>query len=86
MTTHEVRIPYDADALGDLGKTPAEIEAHMRALLAATLFGQGKLSMTKAAKMAGLSKVQFLFKLGELGVPAINVPDDEIEQEISFGR
>lgn len=86
MTTHEAKIPYDVAALAALGKTPVEIEAQMRVLLAAALFGQGKLSLSKAAKMAGIEKVRFLFKLGELGVPAINLPDDEIEHELSFGR
>ena len=85
MTTHEAKIPYDVEALSDLGTTSREIEEHMRALLAATLYGQGKLSLTKAAKMAGLPKVRFLFRLAEFGVASINLTDDEIEHELSFG-
>jgi predicted HTH domain antitoxin len=86
MTTHEAKIPYDVDALAALGTTPGEIEAQMRVLLAATLYRRALLSLSKAAKMAGMEKVRFMFKLGELGVPVINLPDDEIEHELSFGR
>ena len=86
MTSHEAKIPYDAEALSDLGRSPAEIEAQMRVLLAATLHNRGVLSLGKAAEMAGMPKVRFLFKLGELGFPAINLTGEEIDHELSFGR
>ena len=81
MPTHEAKIPYEPEALSELGASPAEIEAQMRIFLAATLFQKGTLSIGKAAAIAGLSKVRFMFKLGELGIPVINLSGDKAERD-----
>lgn len=86
VTTYEARIPFDPAALRELGGSPAEIEAQMRLLLAATLFQKGQLSIGKAAEMAGMSRIPFMFKLGEMRIPVINLTGDELVHELSFGR
>jgi len=50
-------------------------------LLAVKLFETGKLSIGQAAKLAGYSSIELLSKMG---IPVINYPDEDLEQEISL--
>jgi hypothetical protein len=62
--------------------TEEQFAAEVRFLAAAKLFELGKLSSGKAAAMAGLGGVAFLHKLGEYGLCAINLHDEQIEAEL----
>jgi len=53
-------------------------------LLAVKLFETGKLSIGQAAKLAGYSKRTFIELLSKMGIPVINYPDEDLEQEISL--
>lgn len=55
-----------------------------RLLLTVKLFETGKLSLGQAAKLAGYSKRTFIELLGKMGVPVINYPAEELEQEINL--
>jgi predicted HTH domain antitoxin len=44
------------------------------------------LSSGKAARLAGLDRVGFLHELGRLGVPAINLREEEAEAEVLAAR
>jgi len=55
-----------------------------RFLLTIKLFEVGKLSLGQAAKLAGYSKPTFIEILGKLGVPVIDYPVEELQQEINF--
>jgi len=55
-----------------------------RFLLTIKLFEVGKLSLGQAAKLAGYSKPKFIEILGKLGVPVIDYPVEELQQEIDF--
>jgi predicted HTH domain antitoxin len=46
----------------------------------------GKISSGRAAKLCGMSRVEFLMSLGRVGVSAINLDDNELEEELKFGR
>lgn len=58
----------------------------MRFLAAAKLYELGRLSGGKAAKLSGLGRIEFLARLAQIGVPAINLRDEEIEAEINAAR
>lgn len=75
-------IPYDAGLLVATGSTPKQLEAELRLLLAVKLFEVGRLSLGKAAELAGLPKLRFLDDLGRLGAPVINLDDDQIADEL----
>ncbi|PZN82210.1 MAG: hypothetical protein DM484_06835 [Candidatus Methylumidiphilus alinenensis] len=47
------------------------------------LFELHRLSIGKAAEFCGMGKVRFLFELGRLQVPAINLDDDQIADELN---
>jgi Uncharacterised protein family (UPF0175) len=53
---------------------------------AAKLFELGRLSSGKAAQLAGMDRVGFLYELNRIGVPAINLRDEEVEAEILAAR
>ncbi|HAG84322.1 MAG TPA: hypothetical protein DCL61_24995 [Cyanobacteria bacterium UBA12227] len=55
-----------------------------RLLLMIKLFKVGKLSLEQAAKLAGYSKPTFIEIISKLGVPVIDYPAEELQQEINF--
>ena len=65
-------LPF-SDALLDKGA---------RVALAEHLFSEGILSLGKAAKIAGLSYVQFSEYLSRIGVAVVDYPPDELEDEL----
>ena len=46
------------------------------------LFEKGHLTLSRAAKAAGMSPEEFLGVLGRLGVPAVDYPPEELDDEI----
>jgi len=55
-------------------------------MTAAKLYELGRISSGQAAKLSGLERVQFLNRLAQIGVPAINLRDEEIDTEIQAAR
>ncbi len=55
-----------------------------RFLLTIKLFEVGRVSLGQAAKLAGYSKPTFIEILGKLGVPVIDYPAEELQQEINL--
>jgi predicted HTH domain antitoxin len=53
-------------------------------LLMFKLFETGKLSLGQAASLAGYSKSTFIELLGKQGIPVIDYPPEELEQELNF--
>ena len=69
-----------------LKMSDAEFAEELGFLAAAKLYELGRLSSGKAAKLAGLGRVEFLYRLAQIGVPAINLRDEEIDAEIQAAR
>ncbi len=59
------------------------IEYGVSLSLACLLYSQGVLSLGKAAKFARLGKEDFIEKLGEFGVAAVNYPAGDLDAELS---
>jgi len=78
-----VTIPYSEDLLVALGQTPEEIDEYLRFWLAVKLFEIGRLSLGKAAELAGMEKLHFMLELGHHGVPVLCLDEDQIEDEFS---
>uniref|UniRef100_UPI003F724F0B UPF0175 family protein n=1 Tax=Gloeocapsopsis crepidinum TaxID=693223 RepID=UPI003F724F0B len=55
-----------------------------RLLLAAKLYEVGKLSLGKAAKLAGYSKETFIELISKMNIAVINYPAAELDREISL--
>ncbi len=76
-------LPYSEDLLITSGKSPQALEAELAFLLAVKLFELRRLSLGKAAVFCQMPKLQFMFELGRLQVPVINLDDDQIADELS---
>jgi predicted HTH domain antitoxin len=55
-----------------------------RLLLMVKLFETGRLTLGQAAKLAGYSKPTFIELLGKMGVPVIDYPAEDLQQEINL--
>ncbi len=64
----------------DLPPTVSEEEA--RLLLAIKLYEEGRVSLGKAAEIAGYSKRAFIERLSQHHIPVVNYNPDELEREI----
>ncbi len=86
MGMKTLKVPYPDDLPEALGKTPEEFEQELRFLVAAKLYEVGCISFGRAADLAGISRVDFLGKLGQYRVPIFNYPLEELEREIQEAR
>ena len=74
------------DWLEALKLAPEEFGETLRLLAAAKLYELGRLSSGNAARLAGLDRVAFLHELDRIGVPAINLREEEAEAEVQAAR
>ena len=76
-----LKIDYSDWLLDELDMTPEQFETEMRLVLAAHLCRRETLSTGAAAVFAGISKPEFLRRMGEFGVPAFGLSPDELESD-----
>lgn len=81
MKENVLEITYPEELLLSLKKDKKGFESEARLLLALKLYELGKISSGKAAKLAGLSRVEFLMKLGQYKVSPFQVDLDEVVEE-----
>ncbi|MBW2309451.1 MAG: UPF0175 family protein [Deltaproteobacteria bacterium] len=81
MKENVLHIPYSEDLLLSLKESKEQFEQNARFFLAVKLYELGKISSGKAAKLAGLGRVQFLLKLGQYQVSPFQVSMEEILEE-----
>lgn len=75
-------IPYSDDLLVATGKSKEALEQELRFLLAVKLFELGRLSLGKASELCGMQKLNFMDEIGRMGIPVINLDDDQMKQEL----
>lgn len=64
---------------------PPEVQKNeAKLLLMIKQFETGKLSLGQAAKLSGFSKRAFMELLGKYGVPVIDYPAEDLEQEMNL--
>jgi predicted HTH domain antitoxin len=83
MGQHALKITYSDDLLLSLKESPEEFEAEARLLLAVKLYELGRLTTGRAAELAEMGRVEFLFTLGRFGLSPIGVDPDELEQDLA---
>ena len=81
MGENIIIIKYTDDILLSLKEDKQAFEEEARYLLALKLYELGKISSGKAARLAGLSRVEFLMRLGRYKVSPFQVDLDEILEE-----
>lgn len=80
---HTLSLPYPDDLLITSGKSPSELEAELTFLLAVKLFELRRLSLGKAAEFCNMDKLRFMYELGRLQIPVINLDNDQIADELN---
>ncbi len=83
MSAVTLELPESVLAASQLSRDEFVREAKL--LLAAKMFELGRLSSGRAAELCGMSRVEFLFAVGRLGVPIVQVDDDELAGELGRG-
>ena len=82
-----VRVELDLpeDAFSALKTTPELFVRELRLAAAVKWYEVHRLSQSKAAEVAGVSRQEFIDALARLGVPACQVTPDELSAEVSRG-
>jgi len=78
---HLLPIPHFDDLQLASGRTVPELERELRLLLAVKLFELKRVSIGRAADIAGLGKVAFMNELGRMGVAVIDFDEDQLAVE-----
>lgn len=82
MVMNELTIAYPEDLLLSLKESPVEFESEARLLLAVKLY-LGKVSTGMAARVAGISRVTFIFALGRFGLSPIGLEPGELAEDMA---
>jgi predicted HTH domain antitoxin len=82
---YTLTLPYPDILLITSGKSPQALEKEITFLLAVKLFELHRFSLGKAAQFCNMTKLQFMFELGRLEIPVINIDDDQIADELKDG-
>ena len=81
----ELTMTIPDEALAALAESPEKASVRLRMLAAVKLFEMKELSSGAAAQLAGISRVEFLHRLSDYGVPMFDLSEDELEQETRVG-
>lgn len=82
--SNTLTIEYSDELLFSLGISDKEFSEEARFLLAAKLYELGRLSSGQSAKLAGKSRVEFLFSLSRFGVAMSNLREEDLREELNF--
>jgi predicted HTH domain antitoxin len=83
MTTETVSFEISQDILASLKVGAAELERNMRLLAAIDYFQEKKLSLGKAAQLAGMNRLAFMDALAEKGVVMFDYDESMLASELS---
>ncbi len=77
----KIKIPSEVDVL----VKPRKLEDELKLLIALELYREGRVSLGKAAEIAGLSLREFLYELRSRSIP-LNYDLEELEQDLKIVR
>ncbi len=78
MNTQKISIDFPSDLFLALNETENEVKQHIKVLLAIRLYKLQKLTIGKAAQVAGLSRLQFETILSEHEIPISNLTIEDV--------
>ena len=81
MRMISIQFEIPEDILYSLNENAAEFTQQMRLYSALQWFKDHKLSLGKAAELAGIKKEHFMFECDRHNIPLIDYDPDELDQE-----
>jgi predicted HTH domain antitoxin len=78
----EITLTIPDESLAAVAQSPDEAGAELRMLAAVKLFELKKMSSGAAARLAGISRVEFLSRLGDYGAATFRQTEEELLDEI----
>jgi len=82
MEVKKIEIDIPSDLSLAVNESEQEIKEHLKLALAFMLYQQEKLTIGKAAQLAGLSRYEFERALAKNKIPISNLSLDDIETDI----
>lgn len=82
VKTREITLRVPDDVLLAMGTDASALAEETRILLAFHLFASGRLSAGKAARLAGLPRVHFLFEASRRGIDWLSYSDEDLRREL----
>ncbi|MBD2028384.1 UPF0175 family protein [Phormidium sp. FACHB-322] len=79
----QLTIEYPETFPDAVGRTREQFEQEARWAMAVKLFELQRLSSGMAAALLGVDRVTFLLKLGDYGVPMIDISEEELLSDIA---
>ena len=86
MKENVITIKYTDDVLLSLKESKESFEKEAKYLLALKLYELGRISSGKAAKLAGISRIEFLMKLARYKVSPFQMELQEVLEEAEIGK
>lgn len=86
MAVNKAVLTYPQGFPQMLKMSEGEFVEELRFLAAAKMYELGRLTAGKAAQLAEMKRLDFLYRLGTIGVPAINLRDEEVDAEIQSAQ
>lgn len=81
----EVTIDLPDEALSALWESPEHFAAELRFAAAVQWYHEGRISGSKAAQLAGMTRLEFLDELARHKLNVIKVDMDQLRREIGAG-
>lgn len=86
MVVNKAMLAYPEGFPQMLKMSEGEFVEELRFLAAAKMYELGRLTAGKAAQLADMKRLDFIYRLGAIGVPVINLRDEEVEAEIKAAK
>ncbi len=82
MRTVELKLNVPEEIFYTLNENKKDFSKKIKFYTARELFKEHKLSMGKAAELAEMNKIDFMFELGKYDVPVIDYDEDDFKEEL----
>jgi len=80
-----VQVEFDSDVFSTLRRSPEEIAREMRLAAVIVWYAQGRLSQSRAAELAGVSRAELLDALSASGVSVSQEALEDLDEVLTRG-
>jgi predicted HTH domain antitoxin len=80
-----VQVEFDFDVFSTLRRSLEEVAREMRLAAAILWYAQGRISQSRAAELAGVSRAEFLDALSASGVSASQETPEDLDEVLARG-